>query len=141
DNPLNYDVIIIDEASMIDVSLFAKLLDAIGRNTRLLLLGDKSQLASVEAGSLFRDLCQTQERTNSLSVEKTNIINSFISGRKIGQEIISDWTNHILLDHIVELQKSRRFDSDKGIGRLSKAILNNRKEELREFFKPFADEQ
>src|SRR5690606_2726226 len=54
-NPLNFDLVIIDEASMIDVALFAKLLDAIGTGTRLILLGDKDQLASVEAGSLFRD--------------------------------------------------------------------------------------
>jgi len=53
DNPLNYDVVIIDECSMIDVALFAKLLDAIHPDTRLILLGDKDQLASVEAGSLF----------------------------------------------------------------------------------------
>ena len=46
ENPLKYDVVVIDECSMIDVAMFAKLLDAIGENTKMILLGDKNQLAS-----------------------------------------------------------------------------------------------
>src|SRR5690606_22947762 len=89
-NPLKYDIVIIDEASMIDVALFAKLLDAIGTNTRLILLGDKDQLSSVEAGSLFRDLCQTQEKVNLISADKIELINSFIvnNGCKITEKFI-----------------------------------------------------
>ncbi len=46
DNPVNFDVVIIDESSMIDVALFSKLLQATGNGTKLILLGDKDQLAS-----------------------------------------------------------------------------------------------
>ncbi len=70
-NPLNYDVVIVDESSMIDVALFAKLLDAIGPKTKLILLGDKNQLTSVEAGSLFGDLCQAQKQLNIFSKKKS----------------------------------------------------------------------
>jgi exodeoxyribonuclease V alpha subunit len=56
DNPLPYDVIVIDEASMIDVAMAAHLLDAIAPSTRLVMLGDKDQLAAVEAGAVFAEL-------------------------------------------------------------------------------------
>ncbi|WP_010114720.1 AAA family ATPase, partial [Burkholderia oklahomensis] len=56
DNPLPYDLVVVDEASMIDVALAAHLLDALAPNTRLVLLGDKDQLAAVEAGAVFAEL-------------------------------------------------------------------------------------
>ncbi len=57
-NPLPFDVVVVDEASMIDGALMAKLLDAIHNDTLLFLVGDKDQLASVEAGSVFGDICR-----------------------------------------------------------------------------------
>ena len=62
-NPLPFDVVIVDEASMIDGAMMAKLLDAIGENTTLFLVGDKDQLASVEAGSVFGDICRAKDST------------------------------------------------------------------------------
>src|SRR5205809_5859248 len=56
-NPLAADVVIVDEASMIDLALLAKLFDAVRPDARIILVGDKDQLASVEAGSAFRDIC------------------------------------------------------------------------------------
>ncbi|MBB5459609.1 AAA family ATPase [Paraburkholderia sp. Cpub6] len=56
DNPLPYDVVVVDEASMIDVAMATHLLDAIGPQTRLVMLGDKDQLAAVEAGAVFAEL-------------------------------------------------------------------------------------
>ncbi|MBN3849026.1 AAA family ATPase [Paraburkholderia sp. Ac-20342] len=56
DNPLPYDVVVIDEASMIDVAMATHLLDAIAPRTRLVMLGDKDQLAAVEAGAVFAEL-------------------------------------------------------------------------------------
>jgi len=56
-NPLDADVVVIDEASMVDLALMAKLADALKPDARLILLGDKNQLASVEAGSVLGDLC------------------------------------------------------------------------------------
>lgn len=56
DNPLPFDVIVVDEASMIDVALAAQLLEAVAPDARLVMLGDKDQLAAVEAGAVFAEL-------------------------------------------------------------------------------------
>ena len=56
-NPLPFDWLIVDEASMIDLPLMAKLIDAIPDTCRLTLVGDPDQLASVERGRVFGDLC------------------------------------------------------------------------------------
>lgn len=54
--PLPYDVLVVDEASMLDVALMRKLVEAVGPETRLLLLGDRDQLASVDAGTVLADV-------------------------------------------------------------------------------------
>jgi exodeoxyribonuclease V alpha subunit len=58
-NPLQLDVLVIDEASMVSLEMMANLLDALPATARLILLGDKDQLASVEAGAVLGDLCAT----------------------------------------------------------------------------------
>lgn len=58
ENPLPYDVVVVDEASMIDLPMMARLVAAMPRDSRLILLGDKDQLASVEAGTVFADICE-----------------------------------------------------------------------------------
>jgi exodeoxyribonuclease V alpha subunit len=143
DNPLNYDVVIIDECSMIDVALFAKLLDAIGTGTRLILLGDKDQLASVEAGSLFGDLCQAQDTLNLFTAERVALINSFIPDerRKLPATQIKEHDTHPLFQHLVELRRSHRFSGEKGIGKFSKAIIGNDQAAIQGFLAPEADKQ
>jgi exodeoxyribonuclease V alpha subunit len=143
DNPLNYDVVIIDECSMIDVALFAKLLDAIHPDTRLILLGDKDQLASVEAGSLFGDLCQAQEHLNRFTTSRRQLINSFMpeENRHIPATAEQNDDHHPLFQHLVELRRSHRFTGDKGIGKFSKAIISNNVPVITSFFPPSADEQ
>ena len=142
-NPLDYDVLIIDESSMIDVALFAKLLDAIGPKTRLILLGDKDQLASVEAGSLFGDLCQAQKSLNIFTESRAGLINSFceLSSAQITQNSIAEKANHPLFQHIIELQYSHRFKSEEGIGKFSGAIIQNDEEVIQSFLIPGADLQ
>ncbi|MGH8091927.1 MAG: exodeoxyribonuclease V subunit alpha [Chthoniobacterales bacterium] len=62
EHPLNADVVIIDEASMVDLALMAKLVAAVPPEARLVLLGDRDQLASVEAGNVLADICAAAER-------------------------------------------------------------------------------
>src|SRR5262249_38143775 len=57
DRPLAADVVVVDEASMVDLALMAKLVRALRPEARLVLLGDKDQLASVEAGAVLADVC------------------------------------------------------------------------------------
>lgn len=139
-NPLPYDVLIFDEASMIDVALFAKLLDAVSSNTRVILLGDKNQLASVEAGSLFGDLCKALAQNNQLSPSAAEFINQFIPDldRKISVDYIGQ-VNHPLAEHVIELKRSHRFSSMSGIGKLSHAIINNNEKVLKDFIEDNSD--
>jgi exodeoxyribonuclease V alpha subunit len=58
-NPLNADVVVIDEASMADLALMANLVQALKEGSRLILLGDRNQLASVAAGYVLGDICDT----------------------------------------------------------------------------------
>ena len=60
-NPINADLIIVDEASMIDIAVFSELLDAVSEETSLILLGDKDQLASIDAGNVLADICSSRE--------------------------------------------------------------------------------
>ncbi|MBV7530652.1 exodeoxyribonuclease V subunit alpha [Chitinophaga sp. sic0106] len=140
ENPLNYDVIIVDECSMIDLALFTKLLAAIRPHTRIILLGDKDQLASVEAGSLFGDLCQAQETLNQFSATRAALINQFAAAP---QQIttITTGSAHPLFEHVVELRRSRRFSGHTGIGRFSKALIRNNTAVIQEMMAPGADEQ
>ena len=55
-NPLPHDIVVVDEASMLSLTLTARLLEALRPTTRLLLVGDPDQLASVEAGAVLADL-------------------------------------------------------------------------------------
>ncbi len=57
DRPLPYDLVVVDEASMVDLALMSKLVQALPPQGSLVLLGDRDQLASVEAGSVLADLC------------------------------------------------------------------------------------
>lgn len=143
EQPLSYDVVIIDECSMIDVALFAKLLDAIAPGTRLLLLGDKDQLASVEAGSLFGDLCLAQPVLNLFSAERLSLINGFIDDPQyhIPASHISNDHSHPLFEHLIELRRSHRFTGHTGIGSFSKAVIKNDVEGLQQFLPPATDEQ
>jgi exodeoxyribonuclease V alpha subunit len=63
DLPLEADVIVVDEASMIDLGLMRQLLDATPRGATLLIVGDPDQLTSVEAGSVLRDLVTASAQT------------------------------------------------------------------------------
>lgn len=130
-NKLPHDWVIVDEASMIDVPMFAKLMSALGKQTRIILLGDKDQLASVEAGSLLGDLCQPMGRTNHISQHDAEWINTFIADkeRMISPAFISS-RKYLLADFITELKLSHRFKALGEIGRLSRCIIGNKKQEL-----------
>jgi exodeoxyribonuclease V alpha subunit len=131
-NPLPYDVVIVDEASMIDTALLSKLLEALHTNSRIILLGDKNQLASVEAGSMFGDLCKSIENGNRLESKTCSFINNLIPNPE--QQITDDFIEakkHPLSEHITELVRSHRFTSTGGIGKFSKAILLNDEQELK----------
>lgn len=140
-HPIPADLVIVDESSMIDVALFAKLMDAIGPDTHIILLGDKDQLASVEAGSLFGDLCRAQETLNTFSEDRLAFINSFITKeeRKLTTVADSAMQAHPLFQQIVELRYSHRFKGDEGIGKISRAVIANDIPALKDFLQTNRD--
>ncbi|MGN6718137.1 MAG: exodeoxyribonuclease V subunit alpha [Candidatus Binatia bacterium] len=116
-NPLTADVVIVDEASMIDLALLAKLLDAVRPDARIILVGDKDQLASVEAGSAFRDIC-TPGFELGVSV---SLARGFaeITGEKLDGTSRDQARIHSV---VVELRRNYRFTPGTGIGELSNAV-------------------
>ena len=116
DNPLHLDLVVLDEASMIDIVVMDALLQALPPRCRLILLGDHHQLASVEAGSLFADLCASggqawSSRLTTLLADLTRC-----SGFQAGKHTSS------MADSVITLQTSYRFSADSGIGRLALAV-------------------
>ena len=77
ENPMGWDVVVVDEASMVDLALMSKLVDALKTGARLLLLGDKDQLASVESGAVLGDLIKSLPN-NTVELKKTYRFNDNI---------------------------------------------------------------
>lgn len=70
-NPLQVNVVLIDESSMIDIALMSKLVEAVPKEAKLILVGDKDQLSSVETGSVFADICAgIKDTQNIVSLQK-----------------------------------------------------------------------
>ena len=120
ENPLVADVVVVDEASMVDLALMAKLLEAVPENARLILIGDKDQLASVEAGSVLGDICD-RDVMHGFSVPFMNRLKE-LTGEDIEHGVQTTDARSGLQDAIVVLQKSFRFAVGSGIGGLSHAV-------------------
>ncbi|MBQ9220738.1 exodeoxyribonuclease V subunit alpha [Succinivibrio sp.] len=119
DNKIDCDILIVDEVSMVDAANFAKLCDAIRDDTKVIMLGDKDQLASVEAGSVLNDLCNDlSDSLRVLDEEKLSLI-SALSGYSVDQLKTTDIT-----DNAVQLNFSYRFAKFAGIGDIAKAVNN-----------------
>jgi exodeoxyribonuclease V alpha subunit len=117
-NPLDVDVVVVDEASMIHLGMMAALLNAIPPHARLILLGDKDQLASVEAGAVLADLCN--DTGVSLYDASTRDYIQATTGFQLGEP--GSARSSGLAQQAVMLTESRRFAG--AIGRLAKHINN-----------------
>ncbi|TXH88653.1 MAG: exodeoxyribonuclease V subunit alpha [Pseudomonas sp.] len=111
--PLALDVLVVDEASMVDLALMAKLVDALPPQARLILLGDKDQLAAVEAGAVFAELCEGRGFDAAAAAELQRIT---------GQTVPVEAPRSALGDAVVLLTHSHRFAGDSGIGELARRI-------------------
>lgn len=111
ENKLSADVVVVDEASMVDLPLMSKLMQALPEDATLIILGDKDQLSSVEPGSVLGDICAGATGFPSFIKDKYN------------------WKGR-LDDCIVEFKKSYRFDERSGIYLLSQAINKGEKEKV-----------
>ncbi|MCA1790641.1 MAG: exodeoxyribonuclease V subunit alpha [Thioalkalivibrio sp.] len=118
-NPLPLDVLVVDEASMMDLELMTAVFLALPPAARLILLGDRDQLASVEAGAVLSEVC-TRAGGGHYTATTADWVEA-VSG-----EAIPDWAldpRGMPLDqHIVMLRQSYRFGEASAIGRLARAV-------------------
>lgn len=85
ENPIYAGLIIVDEASMIDISMFLELIDALSEKTSLIILGDKDQLASVDAGNVLADICSSRELLPEGTVSELKTSHRFDGAPGIGE--------------------------------------------------------
>jgi exodeoxyribonuclease V alpha subunit len=125
ENPLEADVVVVDECSMIGAALFAHLMDALKPGTQLILLGDPNQLASVEAGSVFADICKALEASaNSFTPEFITFYQHLKqSGAPLSGDLSPLKSNASFLDgHLVRLMKTYRYDANSVMGRFTAGV-------------------
>lgn len=117
-NPLSLDVLVVDEASMLDLALATRLLEAVPEDARLIFLGDKDQLAAVEAGAVFHEICADPGLSDGRRLRLARLSGCEPAAlRPPAAEYASPLT-----DCVVWLTESRRYRDDSGIGLLAKDI-------------------
>ena len=114
---LALDLVVVDEASMIDLELMARLLAAVPLSASLILLGDKDQLASVEAGAVMGQLCDGAEQ-GGYTTDTVQWLHA-----NCGEDV-SAWAGNAssLAQHTVMLRLSRRFAASSVIGQWASAV-------------------
>lgn len=117
DHPLALDVLVIDEASMADLALAAKLVEALPPRARLILLGDKDQLASVEAGAVLGDICRSSGYSARFAKRLAALTE--VPARSIATHA---GTVQPLADSVALLSTSYRFGPATGIGKLAQLV-------------------
>ncbi|MFL6710696.1 MAG: exodeoxyribonuclease V subunit alpha [Massilia sp.] len=115
-NPLEVDVLIVDEASMVHLEMMAALLDALPAGATLVLLGDKDQLSSVEAGAVLGDLCEHAEQGGYDGATAGYALAA--AGAVLPERFLGD--AGALAQQTVMLRESRRFSGP--IGALATAV-------------------
>lgn len=133
-NPLHLDLLVVDEASMVDLPLMVKLLSALPKQARLILLGDKDQLASVEAGAILGDICSFNRL--GYSAEQSQVLEKLTGFTQLGdpaslpQSRVGAEGGHPIADSLCMLKQSYRFDANSGIGRLATAINKGSRDQV-----------
>jgi exodeoxyribonuclease V alpha subunit len=118
-NRLPLDVLVLDEASMVDLETMAAVIAALPPRARLVLLGDKDQLASVEAGNVLGELCARADAGHYLPATRDWL--EALSGERIPEDLV-DPQGEALDQGVVKLRRSWRFHAASGIGRLAEAV-------------------
>ncbi|WP_282498156.1 exodeoxyribonuclease V subunit alpha [Pantoea stewartii] len=116
-NPLHLDVLVVDEASMVDLTMMAKLISALPPHARVVFLGDRDQLASVEAGAVLGDICRCSETgfSPARAAQLVTLTECALTGS-------DDDTAPAVRDSICLLRQSYRFDEKSGIGQLARTV-------------------
>ncbi len=116
-NKLLAELVLVDEASMVDLALMARLFEAIPADARVILLGDRDQLASVEAGAVFGDICNSGAAVR-FSAPMAGWLES-VCGTPIDA---AEGETPPIADCVVQLEKSFRYKADSGVAAMASAI-------------------
>lgn len=116
ENHLPADILLVDEASMIDIGMMAVIMDALPSDARLIIMGDKDQLASVEPGAVLADICAAGP-----PLKFSGKAFGFLGIEGVFPEQIIEGEEGFH-DGVVELDRSYRFHESSGIGHLAAAI-------------------
>ncbi|HVZ46875.1 MAG TPA: exodeoxyribonuclease V subunit alpha [Ramlibacter sp.] len=117
-DPLPIDVLVVDEASMLDLALVTRLLEAVPPRARVVLLGDKDQLSAVESGAVFAELCADPMLDAACRAQLEKLC-KLRAGSIVTPEPEQE---RALGNAVVWLQRNYRFAADSGIGRLAAEI-------------------
>jgi exodeoxyribonuclease V alpha subunit len=129
--PLLADVVAVDEASMIDVALMRHLVEAVPERARLVLLGDRHQLSSVEAGAVLADVCGDADRPRFSRALAARV--KAVFGEELPDTAVTA-PGPGIDDGIVTLSKSHRFSSESRLGALARAIQEGRADDALALF-------
>lgn len=133
-NPLYTDVLIIDEASMVDIEMLAAVVAALPAQARLILLGDKDQLASVEAGAILGQLCEGAEHGH-YTPQLVQWLNATATSQIPEDKVDANGAQWPYLQYTTMFHESRRFDAEKGIGKLAFQVNQQRTEWLQQWLR------
>ncbi|KPF67990.1 hypothetical protein IP84_11890 [beta proteobacterium AAP99] len=121
-NPLDCDLLVVDEASMLDLALARRLVDALPAGARLVLLGDKDQLASVEAGAVFSQL--SQQRALGAKQRARLAALCGVDPRALDDIALGD--EDTLPAHVCWLTENYRFREQPAIASLANAVRDGK---------------
>jgi len=123
DRPLSADVVVVDEASMVDIALMTKLLEAVRPDASLILLGDKDQLVSVEAGAILGDIFG-DGASRAYSAELSRFVRRLTGDALPGPAAakVAPGSIPAIRDATIHLTHSYRFSAASGIGALARSI-------------------
>lgn len=124
-NPLPIDALIVDEASMLDLALATRLLEAVPASARIILLGDKDQLSAVESGAVFAELCADPTLSEACRRDVAALC-GYAPERIVSPAAVQP---SALRDGAVWLTKNYRFGAESGIGRLAMYINDGKAED------------
>ena len=118
DNPLPFDIVVVDEASMVDLPLMCKLVDAVADGAQLILLGDPDQLPSVEAGDVLAAILSAAGDGDALSMDDAAALRPLLADVPVDAEADG------LRGHRVHLQRGWRQDESLDLAPLAQAVRN-----------------
>ncbi len=122
-SPLPFDIIVVDEASMLDLPMLVQLFQAIKSSARLIFLGDPDQLPAIGAGAFVHELSAFDQLSNQTSDFLSQLLPDSRPILQLGQTNTDGWVTHLTASH--------RFKSDSAIGQLALAVKAQQTERVK----------